>query len=59
MNSELSILTWNVWFGGKPWDDAKKRYTAIFNTVLDLKPDVACFQEATFKFITVSGSRNA
>lgn len=49
----VSVLTWNVWFGGAPWDLPKLRYKAIVKEVLKHLPEVACFQEVTLKFFDV------
>lgn len=38
----LRVLTWNLWWRFGPWEE---RLPAILETVADLDPDIACFQE--------------
>ena len=48
MVENLSVLTWNVWFGELRQED---RYASILSTVLTLDPDIACFQEVNRTFL--------
>ncbi|KAL7526788.1 hypothetical protein ACHAWF_001908 [Thalassiosira exigua] len=46
--THLSILAWNVWVGKR---EQTRRYDHIVSQVVELAPDVACFQEVTSPFI--------
>merc|ERR1719354_706864 len=50
---ELTVLTFNVWFGGEPWDNAEARYAEILRLTLEKVPDVIAFQEVTSKMLTI------
>jgi endonuclease/exonuclease/phosphatase family metal-dependent hydrolase len=45
---ELSIMTWNVWFEDVEYE---KRMNGIILTILEKRPDVACFQEVLPEFV--------
>mmetsp|Transcript_5886 Transcript_5886/g.10112 ORF Transcript_5886/g.10112 Transcript_5886/m.10112 type:complete len:402 (+) Transcript_5886:2-1207(+) len=44
----LSVLTWNVWFGNHRQNE---RYDFLISRLIELSPDVACFQEVTSLFV--------
>jgi len=46
-SNSISVLTWNVWFGKR---EQSKRYNYLVSKVIELAPDVACFQEVTSPF---------
>mmetsp|Transcript_12443 Transcript_12443/g.19689 ORF Transcript_12443/g.19689 Transcript_12443/m.19689 type:complete len:397 (+) Transcript_12443:167-1357(+) len=46
-SNSISVLTWNVWFGKR---EQSKRYDYLVSKVIELAPDVACFQEVTSPF---------
>jgi len=50
---ELTIVTFNVWFGGEPWDNAEARYAEILRLTLEKFPDIIAFQEVTGKMLAV------
>jgi len=52
---QLSMLTWNVWFGNLRY---RERYNAILKEVLSRDVDVACFQEVTEAFMETLFSCN-
>jgi tyrosyl-DNA phosphodiesterase 2 len=45
---ELSVLTWNVWFGAHMFDE---RRAALMTELERRKPDVICLQEVTFELL--------
>lgn len=46
---EISVLTWNVWFGSLKQIE---RGNSIIETILELSPTIACFQEVTRTFLS-------
>ncbi len=48
INKDLSIVTWNIWFGTFQFE---KRYQEICRILCDLSPDFICLQEVTKLFI--------
>ena len=49
---DLTVLTWNVWFGSRQgWDEPDNRWTKLLNVTLDKSPDIIGFQECTKAFL--------
>ena len=57
---DLSILTWNIWFGSRQgWDEPDTRWTELLNIALDKLPDIIGFQECTQAFIKLVDSHSS
>lgn len=55
--TEVSIMTWNVWFGSRDgWDHPQKRWKQILNITYQKNPDVIGFQECTQPFLDLVNS---
>ena len=60
MCEDITVLTWNVWFGSRQgWDEPDNRWSELLNITLDKLPDIIGFQECTKAFLKLVNSHSS